>query len=395
MTKILKNSRRLYLLYLSLFLIAFSINAYYALVVQFNYPEVGNELLYYDLASLHVEYLFRGNFDFGSIPEAAGDSNPPLSKIVLGLFRLAFDYLGVDVFPIPSRLLSTAAIGLTCVYVFAIGHKVKDLSTGLLAYLLLTPSFVLIPYEFWVSGELNGFRISLDWAYGFNRVTDSTCMLFLTLSVYYLLGKDMRISRAAIFYGLASATKYVAIPIIPSFFLLHSLSQDNDLRKTSKKLLTLIVVGVVVFIVGNPLTWSIGRATKTLSTVRGAFEFQTLLSETLWKMITEDFDYYLFRFLIHFIALPVGLFIEVYLVQMFAIILLLQLVGKLPFISEQMSMIEWSSVVFLTLSMIKSIVIGGWIINYYSILLFPPLSIFCSLSLSERLSIFAGGCFSR
>jgi hypothetical protein len=178
----------------------------------------------------------------------------------------------------------------------------------------------------------------------------------------------------------------MAIPFTPILLILQSLSRKEKFPDILKDLLILMIAGFIVFIIGNPTMWNMGRAAQAVSSIRGVQEFQTIISESLLNMITNDFDYYLFRLMTHLVTYPVGLFIEFYLVQLFVIIILgYSLFGKV-FRKEQIFTLEWILAIFLTLSMInKSIVIGGWIVNYYAIHLLPPLSLFCSLSFSDEL----------
>lgn len=382
--KILLSSNRSKILYPILFSICFLVNLYYGLATHQELRDK-DELWYYEFGRLYVEWLGRGDFS-APPPRAEVSGNPPLSIVLLGLLRFFFGIFGLDSYPFVTRMLTSIAIGFASLGVFGIGTRLKNHFAGLIAWLLFVPSFILVPYEFWISKELNGFKVSLDWSYGFTRVVDTTCMVFSILSIYYLIDKNRRIILSGIFHGLASITKYPAILFTPIFLILHSLSSRDTLIKTLKDFSKLLITGFFIFLIGNPIVWSINRATQHVASLQGYSEFQTLFSEALWKMITRDFDYYLFRFLMHLVTYPVGLFIEFYLVQIFVIILLWYIIDGRIFDETQLFTLKWSSAVFLTLLMInKSIVIGGWIINYYAIHLFPALSLFCSFTFAEEL----------
>ena len=392
--KALVPSKSPKLVYLILFSVSLLANLYYGIVVQGTYTE-GDEHWYYDLGLTHIKYISRGEFTFATIPGYSHDTNPPLSKIILGLLRVLLGFFGFDSYPLVARVQTSIAIALTGLIVYDLGCRQKSRFSGLLAWLLFTPSFILVPYEYWVSPELNGFRISLDWSYGFTRIQDTACMMFLSLSVYFLVRGNRGTILSGISYGLASITKYTALPIIPTLHLLYLLSKRECRSKILQEFTKLLIIGSFVFLLGNPLLWGTDRVAQTISAVRDVQEFKTRLSEALWNMVAKDFDYYLFRLLIHIIAFPVGLFIEMYLVQLFVVILLWRLFSRGTFEEWNVFNLEWASAVFLTLSMIGSIAIGTWIISYYAILLLPPLSLFCSLALSDGLETFLKSIFPR
>ena len=375
------------LVYPMLFLVSFLVNLYYGLVVHQNYFD-RDEYWYFDLGLTHIEYISRGDFNFATIPGYAYDTNPPLSKILLGLLRVFLGFFGLDGYPLVTRVQTSIAIAIVGLAVFSLGCKQKNRFSGFLAWILFTPSLILVPYEFWVNAELNGFRISLDWSYGFTRIQDTACMTFLTLSVLFLVSSEPKTILSGIFYGLASLTKYTAIPIIPILLLLHSFSHRTKNSKVLRENSKILLVGAFVFLLGNPLIWGAGRVAQTISAAKESQEFCTRISEALRDMATKDFDYYLFHLLMHLVTLPVGLYIELYLVQLFVLILLWCIVHRRTFERWNVFNLEWISAVFLTLSLIKTIAIGGWIMNYYVILLLPPLSLFCSLALSDGLETF-------
>ncbi len=382
------------LVYPILFVVSFLANLYYGLVVHGDYFD-RDEYWYFDLGLTHIEYISRGDFNFATMPGYAYDTNPPLSKILLGLLRVFLGFFGLDGYPFATRVQTSIAIAIVGLAVFSLGCIQKNRSSGFLAWILFTPSLILVPYEFWVSAELNGFRISLDWSYGFTRIQDTACMAFLTLSVFFLVSNEPRTILSGIFYGLASLTKYTAIPIAPILLLLYSFSHRNKNPKVLRESSKILLVGAFVFLLGNPLIWGTGRVAQTISAARESQEFGTRISDALRDMATKDFDYYLFHLLMHIVTLPVGLYIELYLVQLFVLILLWRIVQRRTFERWNVFNLEWISAVFLTLSMIKTIAIGGWITNYYVILLLPPLSLFCSLALTDGLETFLKQTLSR
>ena len=173
--------------------------------------------------------------------------HPPLAKLITGIISLLLEPLNLGYYPVPPRLHFSLVVALLGILAYNVGSHVHGQSAGFLFWLLFLP----IPFV----SSINYYS-----------TLDVTSLLFLCLGFYFLLVKKRK-WIGGIFYGLASLSKYVPLPLFPIVTLSWNLYDGVD-RKTLGKMLQSFLLGLAIVFIGNPLLWnpeSLQLMTGTLS----------------------------------------------------------------------------------------------------------------------------------
>lgn len=208
------------------------------------------------IAETGSEYLRNvSQLDFSSQAWSVNKEHPPVAKYLYGASKLVPKYI-TAVARIDSeyavgkqltfgRLVSAVLGSLTVVFLFLVGKTLYNPRVGLVGALFLS----LLPH-----------------AIGHNRVVglETPLSFFILLSLYLFLVKRTLLASAA--FGLALATRFNAILMLP-FFLLVPLVQGDPVKKAAKQLFFLVLVSFILLLVTWPWLWSnpLGNLIESLS----------------------------------------------------------------------------------------------------------------------------------
>ena len=295
--------------------------------------------------------------------------SPPLSKLITGTFIQVLSAFGVGTYPIPIRVHCSIFLSATGVVCYSISRKLGNELTGLLAWFLVVLQPILHPED---------IRVLLS-------SLDITCAFFSSMCVYFLLQdrtKDLLLS--GVFFGLASLSKYVAIPMLPPFILFWTLLNSKESLEALKKTALVTVTGLGLHVVFNPMiTVPSLRETMINWQIREAnvyFQWSSdqilLLQAFLGK---APLDVALTRFILRMFSLPIQLVAGYYLMLFALIAIFYAAYNHISLSKKELFPLLWFIFTFLFLEL-------HWKHHpYYKVLLFPALAVFNSLFWTDRL----------
>ena len=192
---------------------------------------IPDEMLYHNVGIAYVRGIASGDLDvFMLNPE-----HPPLAKIVTGILAVALHTLGLGEYPIPTRVHFSLAVALMSVIVFKIGEQLRGRRSRWLFWLFFLPIPAITSINYY-------------------SVVDATSLLFFLCSFKSLL-LDRRYLRSGIFYGLASLSKFVPLPLFPAIIASWSLYKKAGREEVVARL-RVVGIGLLVFCLGEPLIWT-------------------------------------------------------------------------------------------------------------------------------------------
>ena len=338
--------------------------------------------------------------------------HPPLAILLLGVFHRLLVPFGIESAKLAERGFAAVCLGFVCVVSYWIAARRLGRGAGLVAWLLTAGQLLIIPYEMWAKGpysraELNGF--TLTWTGGaaapyfqFAPTVLST-MVFVSLSMHYLIDHDENgnLVKAGICYGLASLMNQ-AVP--PTLLLVCFLwvSFNEGVRRAVVKTARYGIIGLVFMVLGNPVFWDIGNLPEFFERFQSGPSAYTAPFGP--SVHTANFFYVLLKSMFfggRFYGIPGGdealtvvyyvltgvflywvkIFIELWLFQIFLILVLLTAVRGKKAVREQVLFLLWFSVMFFFLSaMFKPVCFVEPHLDYF----IPPLALYCTYTLCEH-----------
>jgi hypothetical protein len=321
---------------------------------------VPDEFLYPYCGRLYINGMLTGDFSVFAV----NSTHPPLSKLLTGVFVLAFAKVGLT--EIQSLRLQDSLFGaLTCVLVYFFGLKLNR-KVGWLAWLFLT----------------------FDWASIKDVIAslDVTYLFFLVFSMFFLFDffnerEHRQLLISGIFFGLAFLSKYVALPIFLGAYLLWWAYRKIPIRDGIRNLLFLLVVGSAILIAGNPLFWSAEgwmiAYNRQVKAGHGATLFKFMLDSLVQRKLVMvaiwNFSLSLFALMLF----PLGRILDSFLIWVMFALLVFMACKRRSFQGEEMLFFLWFASGF----------VFYWFLAkqlfYYVIVFYPPLALYCSLAIAN------------
>lgn len=376
------------------FFLPFLLDLYYGIVVYGNRSST-DDGLYYSSGLIYVEQgIMKGNLTAFLVQ----CEQPPLAKILMVIPQLILSFFGVPVASeiaprVFERLFSSVCLGLICLATYKIGNRLRDYRSGALAWLLTVAQFFIIPYEVWLRtsiglAEINGARLVFSAGAGIIPyfllcTTELSSIFFICLSVYYLLDPDKKwnLTKAGVCYGFACLTKFSAIPILPAISFFWHLYKTRELRDAALKTSRFILIGLIILFLGNPVFWKIDLFSVFLSRfnlpeTRHTSNFPWLILKNLFWDQDEGRRWISYS-LLSIWQYPVSLYIESWLLQSFIFLFLYMSLRRKTLSDAQVMPLIWFSVIYCLFGLDVKLAQ----VEPYADQFFPPLSLFCSISL--------------
>lgn len=193
--------------------------------------QVSDESLYHNVGLAYVNGIASGNIEAFLL----NSEHPPLAKIITGLFVVFLEPFGLGEYPFPTRIQFSLTVALLAVYIFRIGEKIGDHTSGWLFWLFFLPVPAITSKNYY-------------------SIVDATSLLFLLLAFKSSL-LEKRQKRGGIFYGLASLSKFIPLPLYPAVVMSWSLYKREKREEILSKF-KWICAGLLIFWLGEPLLWN-------------------------------------------------------------------------------------------------------------------------------------------
>ena len=254
--------------------------------------------------------------------------HPPLAKLITGMITLLLEPVGLGHYPVPPRLHFSLVVAILGMLAYNVGLHVDGQTTGLLFWLLFLP----IPF----ASSINYYS-----------TLDVTSLLFLCLGFYFLL-VEKRKWIGGIFYGLASLSKYVPLPLFPIVTLSWNLYDGVD-RKTVANMFQSFLVGLAIVFVGNPLLWNLESLQLMMGTLSIHQQSSTIWTSPLLHFMEgrKEVVFEIVALLFYLISYPSEKFLGLNLFIPFIVILYWSVLKRHRLSRFQVFLLLWTSTLYL------------------------------------------------